>query len=148
MSKKYVVEFTREQLRTLARGLEFYSRFLAGQWEIPDNMEMKEFELQEKYDGFWEKRNYVEEQFKILKSHFTGLPLNASYGIGSDKLHEDAQISYDLYRPIWEQFAKEHREKNPEEKYYSVYDSPGLQYSDEGRIKVEVREKERNEAGK
>ena len=69
---KYVVEFTEKQLRTLARGLEFYSRFLAGQWEIPDNMEMKEFELQEKYDGFWEKRNYVEEQLKILKSHFTG----------------------------------------------------------------------------
>ena len=37
------------------------------------------------------------------------------------------------------EFTKEYREKNPGEKWYSVYDSEGLQYSDEGRIKVEVR---------
>ena len=140
MSKKYVVEFTREQLRTMARGLEFYSRFLAGQWEIPDAMEFKEYENQGKVDGFWEMRNQVEEQLKFLKVQFTGLPINASYGIGSDRLHKDAKIAYDTYRPVLEQFAKEHREKNPEERYYSVYDSPGLQYSDEGRIKVEVKE--------
>lgn len=141
MSKKYVVEFTREQLTVMARGLEFYSRFLAGQWEIPDTMEFKEYENQNKVKGFWEMRNQVEEQLKLLKVQFTGLPLNASYGIGSDRLHKDAKVSYDIYRPIWEQFAKEHREKNPGEKHYSVYDSPGLQYSNEGRIKVEVREK-------
>ena len=136
---KYKVEFTKEQLTVMARGLEFYSRFLAGQWEIPDAMEFKEYENQDKVDGFWAIRNQVEEQFKFLKVKFTGLPFNASYGIGSDKLHEDAKISYDIFRPIWEQFAKEHREKNPGEKWYSVYDSEGLQYSDEGRIKVEVR---------
>ena len=141
MSKKYVVEFTEKQIETVARGLEFYSRFLAGQWEIPDAMEVKEYNLQEKYDGFWEKRNYVEEQLKILKAHFTGLNINASYGIGSNKLHKDAKIAYDTYRPIWEQFAKEYREKNPGEKWYSTYDSPGLQYSDEGRITIKVKEK-------
>jgi hypothetical protein len=140
MSKKYVIEFTKEQLRTMARGLEFYSRFLAGQWEIPDAMEFKEYKNQGKVDGFWEMSNQVEEQLKFLKVQFTGLPLNASYGIGSDRLHKDAKVSYDIYRPIWEQFAKEYREKNPGKKHYSVYDSPGLQYSDEGRIKVEVKE--------
>ena len=148
MSKKYVIEFTEEQLRTLARGLEFYSRFLAGQWEIPYAMEFKEHENQNKVAGFWEIRNQVEDQLKILKVQFTGLPINASYGIGSDRLHKDAKISYDIYRPIWEQFAEENREKNPGETWYNIYDSPGLQYSDEGRIKVEVREKEGNEAGK
>jgi len=111
-------------------------------------MEFKEYENQNKVDGFWEIRNQVEEQLKFLKVQFTGLPINASYGIGSDKLHEDAQISYDIYRPVWEQFAKEHRESNPEEKHYPVYDSPGLQYSNEGRIKVEVREKEGDEKSK
>ena len=141
MNKKYVVEFTKAQLNTVAVGLEFYSRFLAGQWEIPDEMEFKEYEIQEKYDSFWEKRNYVEDQLRILKAHFTGLHINASYGIGSDNLAEGAKISYDIYKPIREQFAKEHREKNSGEKWYSVYDYPGLQYSDEGRIKVEVMEK-------
>jgi hypothetical protein len=139
MNKKYVVEFTKEQIKVVARGLEFYSRFLAGQWEIPDTMEMQEFTNQDRYDGFWEKRNFVEGQLRLLKAQFTGLPINASYEIGSEALHKDAKISYDIYRPVWEQFAKEHREINPEEKHYSVYDSPGLQYSDEGRVKVEVR---------
>jgi hypothetical protein len=132
--KKYTIEFTESQLHTLARGLEFYSRFLAGQWRIPDTMEFKEFENQDKYEGFWEKRNYVEDQLNILKSHFTGLQLNASYGIGSPALDEDAKISYDIYRPIWEELVG----KNA--KNWNVYSSPGLQYSKEGRIKIKVKE--------
>lgn len=134
MSKKYVVEFTEKQIETVARGLEFYSRFLGGQWEIPDAMEFKEFENQEKYDGFWEKRNYVEGQLSVLKAHFTGLNINASYGIGSKNIALDAQIAYDIYRPILEEVAKI-------SKYSNVYSYPGLTYSDEGRIMVEVMEK-------
>ena len=133
MCKKYVVEFTKEQLIVMARGLEFYSRFLAGQWEIPDAMEFKEWANQGKYDGFWDKRNYVEEQLRILKSHFTGLHINASYGIGSESLDEDAKIAYDIYRPVWEEFNKNTGISN-------VYSSPGLQYGNEGRIKIEVKE--------
>lgn len=142
MSKKYVVEFTKEQLRVMATGLEFYSRFLAGQWRLPDSMEFKEYELQDKYSGFWEKRNYVEEQLNILKAHFTGLPLNASYGIGSENLHEDARVAYDLYRPVWEQFTKESIEENSDPKSfsnYSVYAYPGLPYSKDGRIEIKIK---------
>jgi hypothetical protein len=136
MDKKYTIEFTEQQLRTVATGLEFYSRFLAGQWEIPDAMEFNEYKLQDKYEGFWQKRNEVKEQLSNLKSLFTGMHINQSYGIGSDKLHEDAKIAYDTYRPILEQFAKEHNTLHPEEVRYSVYDSPGLPYSKDGRIKV------------
>jgi hypothetical protein len=128
---KYVVEFTENQLRVLATSLEFYSRFLAGQWEIPNEMQFNEFKLQEKYDGFWTKRNYVEEQLKILKSHFTGLQLNASYGIGSSALHESAKVAYDIYRPCLEVFNKDSD---------NVYSYPGLTYSKEGRIKIEVKD--------
>lgn len=142
MDKRYTVEFTKEQLRVMGTGLEFYCRFLAGQWKIPDSMEFKEYELQEKYDGFWEKRNYVEEQLNILKTHFTGLPLNAFYSIGSTNLHEDAKVAYDLYRPILEQFTKESIEESSNTKSfsnYSVYSSPGLPYSKEGRIKIKTK---------
>ena len=132
MGKKYTVEFTKEQLAVMARGLEFYSRFLAGQWEIPSDMEFKEWANQNKYDGFWGKRNYVEEQLNILKSHFTGLPLNASYGIGSDALSSDAKEAYDIYRPVWEEFNKDSGIMN-------VYSHPGLQYGNEGRIKIEIK---------
>ena len=132
--KKYTISFTENQLRTLARGLEFYSRFLAGQWEIPDMMEFKEFENQGKVDEFWNVRNDINDEFLKLKSKFTGLYLNESYGIGSSKLSEDANISYDIYRPIWEEFAKGNED-------WTVYSSPGLTYSKEGRIKVDIDNK-------
>lgn len=132
MEKKYIVEFTENQLRTVAKGLEFYSRFLAGQWEIPEEIEWQEYINQAKYEGFWDKRNFVEDQFKILKCHFTGLPKHASYGIGSDKSAPETQVAYDIYRPIWEELIGKNADS------YNVYSSPGLQYSKEGRIKIEV----------
>ena len=134
---KYVIEFTEKQLRTVAIGLEFYSRFLVGQWRIPDEMEWQEYKNQDKYEGFWEKRNYVEEQLNILKSHFTGLHLNASYGIGNHLSAPETQIAYDIYRPIWEELVS----KNADD--WNVYSSPGLQYSKEGRIKI-IKKDEKN----
>ena len=135
---KYTISFTEKQLTTLARGLEFYSRFLAGQWEIPDMMEFQEYENQDKINEFWDIRNEVNEEFVKLKSKFTNLSPNESYAIGSSKLSEDAKISYDIYRPVWEEFSKEYNELHPEESRYSVYDFPGLTYSKEGRIKIET----------
>lgn len=133
-NKKYTVTFTEQQLRTMAKGLEFYSRFLAGQWRIPDEMEWQEYKNQDKYEDFWNKRNYVEEQLNVLKSHFTGLPLNASYGIGSDKNAPETQTAYDIYRPVWEELIGKNADS------YNVYSSPGLQYSEEGRIKIIVED--------
>jgi len=133
---KYQIEFTKEQMYCIARGLEFYSRFLAGQWRIPEVMEWKEYKNQGKTDGFWNTRNYVENQLNILKSQFTGLQLNASYGIGSDEQAEDAKTSYDIYRPIWEEFIGKDADS------WNVYSSPGLTYSKEGRIKIKVKNEE------
>ena len=131
---KYILELNEQQLKAIQIACEFYSRFCAGQWVIPDEMQFKEYDIQDKCDGFWNKRNYVEEQMLILKQHFTGMHLHESYGIGSDKLCEGAKVCYDIYRPILEQFAKEYNEKNPDRTGFSVYDSPGLSYSKQGRI--------------
>lgn len=136
MDKKYSIEFNQKQLRTVATALEFYSRFLAGQWEIPKAMQEKEYELQGNVDNFWDKRNYVEEGFELLKQHLTILLPNEFHAIGSENLSNDAKIAYDIYRPIWEQFAKEYNELHPDEPRYSVYDYPGLTYSKEGRVTI------------
>lgn len=133
--KKYTISFTENQLRTLGRGLEFYSRFLAGQWEIPDVMEFQEYENSGKNSEFWNLRNGVQNSMRELKSKFTGLNLHESYGIGHPKMSEDANVAYDIYRPVWEEFAKG-------QEYWTVYSSPGLTYSKEGRIKIEVNNKE------
>jgi len=125
----YKINFTKEQLTVTANALEFYSRFLAGQWRIPNAMKCKEFENQGKKDDFHKNKNYVENQLDALKTLFTNMPLNASYGIGSEKLHEDAKIAYDIYRPILEEF-------NKDSENWNVYSSPGLTYSKEGRISI------------
>ena len=133
MEKKYIIECNEKHLATIAKGMEFYSRFLAGQWEIPDELQWKEREIQGKPEDFWETRNYVEDELKKLKSKFMKLNLNEFRGIGSDKGPKEMQVSYDIYRPILEEFHKDSDSWN-------VYSSPGLAYSNEGRIKVKLDE--------
>lgn len=133
---KYKVEFTKKQLSTVATGLEFYSRFLAGQWEIPSAMQWKEYVIQGKPEDFWTIRNNAQILVNEAK-HLFLRHVNGYYGIGSDLLHEDAKISYDIYRPILEKFTQESMENSPNELPLSVYAYEGLTYSKEGRIKVE-----------
>lgn len=128
--KKYKIEFTEQQLITVATGLEFYSRFCAGQWRIPDAMELKEFDNNNRNKEFWNLRNEVDELLINAKKTFMPhLSLHESYDIGSEELCEDAKIAYDIYRPIWEIIYKDAESWN-------VYSSPGLTYSSEGRITV------------
>lgn len=131
MEKKYIIECNEVHLATIAKGMEFYSRFLAGQWEIPDELQWKEHEIQGKPEDFWETRNYIEGELNKLKSKFMKLNLNEFRGIGSDKGPKEMQVSYDIYRPILEEFHKDSDSWN-------VYSSPGLSYSNEGRIKVKL----------
>ena len=137
---KYQLELNKAQLDTIAEALEFFSRFCAGQWRIPDTMEWKEYENSGKDKEFQNRRNYAEKNLEVQKTMFLDIPLNASYGIGSPKLCESAKIAYDIYRPILELRAKEYNKANPDEKHYSVYDHPGLSYSKEGRIKIKTLE--------
>lgn len=144
--KEYKLELTEKQLSTIQKACEFYSRFLAGQWEIPSELQWNEFKLlkeENREDGFWDIRNYAQDRMNEAKVIFfnSKFSTHASYGIGNDELSEFAKIAYDIYRPILEQFSKESKEKaikNNEEWYGNVYDHPGLTYSEEGRIKVEV----------
>ena len=136
MGKKYKLELTENQLRTIATGLEFYSRFLAGQWEIPSAMQWKEYVIQGNPEDFWNIRNESLELLGNAKRLFLS-HINGYYAIGSDLLHEDAKISYDIYRPILEKFTQESMGNCPNELPLSVYAYEGLTYSKEGRIKVE-----------
>ena len=136
----YRLDVNKKQLDTIQEALEFFSRFCAGQWRIPDTMEYQEFINHNKNSDFWAKRNQVEDSLNNLKTILTNLPLNASYGIGSSKLCESANIAYDLYRPILELRAKEYNEANPDNEHWTVYDSPGLSYSKEGRIEIKTIE--------
>jgi len=134
MSKKYILELTEAQLRTIAEALEFFSRFSAGQFHhLPPSFERFLWETHE-IDELIRKREIWEGALNQAKVAMFDMHPNASLGIGNEKLTEEAKIAYDIYRPILELFAKEYKEKHPENTSYSVYDHPGISYSKEGRV--------------
>ena len=139
--KKYNLALTEKQLSTIQKACEFYSRFLAGQWEIPQELQWNEYRIREKPDNFWDIRNQSQDIVHVAKENFFNgkLSRHASYGIGNDELSEYAKIAYDIYRPILEQFTKENKEA-ANHTHMSVYDSPGFPYSEEGRITIKLEE--------
>lgn len=133
--KKYKLELTRKQLSVIQEACEFMSRFSAGQLDhLPPSLEGF---LWKKWDSdeFCQRRDSWEAYLAVAKDQMFDLPRNASLGIGHPELTEEAKICYDIYRPILELFDKEDREETGKDGW-SVYSSPGLTYSKQGRIEI------------
>jgi hypothetical protein len=136
---KYRIEFTREQLSVVQQACEFMSRFCTGQLDmLPQSFLGYLHKKNKEIDEYCDKRDKWEYGLKITKqAMFPELSTNASYGIGSK--YEPANVCYDIYRPILEQFDAERRETIlSEPKSWSVYSSPGLTTSKEGRISIKT----------
>lgn len=135
---KYQIEFTREQLSVVQQACEFMSRFCTGQLDmLPQSFLGYLHKKDEPVADYCERRDNWTEGLKIAKkAMFPELSTNASYGIGSK--YEEANICYDIYRPILEQFTKEYKEANLAINNWSVYDHPGLTTSKEGRISIKT----------
>jgi len=138
---KYQIEFSKEQLSVVQQALEFASRFCAGQVDCLAPFIEEQILLNcGSHDRFIETRNRYTHHLDMFKQNaFPNLKNNESLGIGSSMLQEEAKICYDIYRPILEQFDRELREKNPDVGY-SVYQNPGMIFSQEGRIVIKTIE--------
>lgn len=140
---KYQIEFTREQLSVIQEACEFMSRFCTGQLDmLPQSFLGYLRQEKESVADYCERRDNWTEGLKIAKkAMFPELSTNASYGIGSK--YEEANICYDIYRPILEQFDLERRETIlSKPKHWSVYSHPGLTTSKEGRISIKTIDNE------
>jgi hypothetical protein len=143
--KRYQLEVSEKQLEAISEAVEFYSRFLAGQVEIPASIRAKLIEMdKQKPKTKKSKDDYLPNQglftaaigaCNFFKSQmFPELHEIESYGLGqkidgnSEKL---IALTYDLYRPILEEFAKNKKD-------YSVYKTKGLRYSGEPEMKIKV----------
>lgn len=137
---KYQIEFTREQLSVVQEACEFMSRFCTGQLDmLPQSFQGYLRQEKESVDDYCQRRDLWLHGLKITKqAMFPKLTPNASYGIGSK--YEEANICYDIYRPILEQFTNERNSENLHNAQYSVYSSPGLTTSKEGRISIKTIE--------
>jgi hypothetical protein len=126
---KYQIELSENQLIVMRTALEFYSRFLGGSWTIPYEMVSNERINQVGEADFYSRRNSAEQLLNLAKEIFIPFLENGgTYGIGSDRIDENALIAYDMYRPIYEHFATE-----------GVYTHPSHPYSEEGRIEINIK---------
>jgi hypothetical protein len=137
---KYQIEFTKEQLSVVQQACEFMSRFCTGQLDmLPQSFQDYLRQEKESVDDYCQRRDLWLHWLKIAKqAMFPELSTNASYGI--DSKYEEANICYDIYRPILEQFTKEYKDSCHDKmnSTWSVYDSPGLTTSKEGRISIKT----------
>lgn len=126
MSKKYTIELSEEQMRLVAQCLEDVSRFASGQWELQNTIEAMVKGLP--FDDQIQRRDDAEEHLRrakqILIPQFAD---NQSYGYNSTEFIGN---TYQIYRTIWHQLAKDNDWDN-------VYSSPALASGTLGTIKIE-----------
>ena len=113
--KKYLLEITDEHIPSLLKALEFYTRFKMGQFGT----------VFEEYPKLgWDDRQNIHQYIRqyVLKD----MPVNASYGVFSPELDEDAKISHDIYQVIRHKHAWDKREETKDDVFpWQVwYDSP------------------------
>jgi hypothetical protein len=111
-NKKFKLELNEEQLLTLERALETYSRLGTKQYQIA---------LSETTDCDYGTLKDIEEYIR-LKEH-CDLQSNASYGILEDKVDDRFRVSWDLYQVVRYCRAWSRAEHKPEErdKYFTKY---------------------------
>jgi hypothetical protein len=126
MSKKYTIELSEEQMRLVAQCIEDVSRFAAGQWELQNTIEamVKGFPFTDQIQRRDDAEEHLRKAKQILIPQFAD---NQSYGYNSTEFIGN---TYQIYRTIWHQLAKDNDWDN-------VYSSPALASGNLGTIKIE-----------
>jgi len=126
MSKRYTIELSEEQMRLVAQCLEDVSRFASGQWELQNTIEamVKGFPFTDQIQRRDDAEEHLRKAKQILIPQFAD---NQSYGYNSTEFIGN---TYQIYRTIWHQLAKDNDWDN-------VYSSPALASGNLGTIKIE-----------
>ena len=126
MSKRYTIELSEEQMRLVAQCIEDVSRFAAGQWELQNTIEamVKGFPFTDQIQRRDDAEEHLRKAKQILIPQFAD---NQSYGYNSTEFIGN---TYQIYRTIWHQLAKDNDWDN-------VYSSPALASGTLGTIKIE-----------
>jgi hypothetical protein len=146
--KRYQIEVSETQLEVMAEALEFYSRFLVGQVEVPMSIRMKLVKMDDQKSKDKNlSQTFLEAAFNscnFFKSQlFPELEIGASYGMGQKIPHDEhstktTALAYDIYRPILELFATIRKLSN-------VYSHKGIRYSDEPEVAIKCLEIEESD---
>jgi hypothetical protein len=109
-NKKVTIECTESEAQLISKALDFYCRMGLGQFNyLTDN---------ETIDKIVEGKEDFNDVVKSLKTVYTGMSPNASFGIFSEQIGNDCKIAAHLHQEIRHEFWKD--DKNPEKPKYSV----------------------------
>jgi hypothetical protein len=126
MSKKYTIELSEEQMRLISDCMDDVSRFAAGQWQLRHTIEemLRGLPFDEQMKRRDEAEELLRQAKRVLLPDFAD---NQSYGYNSTEFIGN---TYQIYRTIWHQLAKDNDWDN-------VYSSPALASGTLGTIKIE-----------
>ena len=142
-NKKYsITNLSSDQLFLIISAVENQSRFNSGQIEhaFEDILWTTTRITDLDDEGRIGRREFFNS---IKKEVFPELSPDASYGIGNaeedDKLAKLRSSQYDLYRHLRFLHTKENN-KEEDNDTWSVYDTPGMYYSDDERVGLKVED--------
>lgn len=130
---KYRITLTEDQLKMIARGMEFYSRMESGQFhEIEKLGTVHDYRNE---TGRGHDSDMIRRMVEELKWELLGLKAGESYSVGkSEGITKDAQrdinLSYSIYREILHYLTVKNGVRN-------VYTSETLNYTNQPLIKIE-----------
>ena len=126
--KKYNLEVNRDQLQTIKRALEFYSRIGMGQL---NEVTSWEFNFKDLNDV---DRRYTEDALGYIGELLTDLPRNAYRGIGHRDVPDSCTSAFDMYQVIRHHIAWE---DHPEGGLFVQFDTP-MKFSKQPLAKIET----------
>ena len=117
--KKYSLEITEQHVPALLKALEFYTRFKMGQFHII---------FEDFHELSWDDRQSIHRY--IRQFVFSDMHPNASLGVFSPELSEDAKISHDIRQAIEYIYSWDMAGKTPGKDRRNFNDMTGVRFDE------------------
>jgi hypothetical protein len=128
---RYQIELTKGQLAVVQQALDLYERVHMGQWSEVAHVC---YRSPEKKDDDGVVRSYARTLLDLAASMWTGLSHNASFGIASERIADEARVACDIYRTVRHHLWKDRPESECTHYTVDAYDDSPL--SDEPKPTV------------
>jgi len=129
----YDLKVTEEQARLIQKSLDLYSRILIGQFEEISNVILWDVLEWSDFEGNQvpcEKIHQFKDRIGLLKQELLGIPPNASHGIHSEKVSDNARKAYDIQKVIRHRIAWDNL-KEGQTPFGVNFDEPDISSNDE-----------------
>lgn len=128
---KINIEVNENQVYIIREALDFYSRFIMGQFEQIDRLMINHSDFWRDYDNRERLDSLIKEMRDIIYPELKGY---AHWGIFNDRCPQESKIAYDIIQVLRHELWKIKDDK----RNFTVDANPPLQSGNEELCKVEV----------